>query len=770
MKNSNSIKKAKYLLEAFFREKSIRDESDFEFHEDKKQGSKSGAFYRDENYDIYLIKSTCKLTHLITSSKYGERRDWFHEYIMSPFYKRFLYNHAPKIELVESLAKSEIISLSSRFLQNFVNLDISIPSDDITDNIRANIIIGEQAIKGFEKIMAVSAFLADFGYHCGNIGVIKHEEDGELYAARVDYGRSAYFFDKSAIDLLARLARGIEAYNLNNIAIEVDNFLAEVQQITKLSEDEIRNFLGYQFYKLEKQNYDVSDPHRSRSFRNFAHYSKEQAHKFTGKERETFFPFKEIIIVENSLLDESCVEEETLIQALQNDESYRGKLFRENYKYYVNLMNSHILEDFFVYQEKYKKFLQYREAEDFYFEKLLGHLNLFQELEISLEIINQAKFINEQEFKKGLWLQESKDSRFTLEILLKRWDKIINQDHVKDLLKAYKTISSGNTILMEAILFGDLDLVKFLVKEVQIDIEIINIEGKTARNIAEENNFNLIVDFLTYLDNNHVVPFHPKNYLTCLISNKFIEFNTDDPITLSYYDDNGWLFYDYISSSEYFFPIGNDNHNKLQNGLENIPKINKEHEISNIISIVKLIRNSDCIIYFFKIYGWDLSFFKLSDEIKFATELATNFIFYQHFFAYKESFLYSFSYYIYSKELSMLNKDNFNLVYGFEETCLDEFVTYSASGFLVGSPASGIINSVQYCLKENHVVTINTPFRDDIKIILDNLVMLLAVNYFSDFRISALDKFILVTNSVVITDVAINSVFGVIDYFWNEIE
>jgi hypothetical protein len=215
MFSSVLLSQIKEELEKFFYNKLTIPYENFKFHAEKSSGSCPGFQMQDKDNNLYLVKPTSLKLEDCKEGLRGTRRDWLHEFLFAPFYKRFLYHQSAFISLNIDCSNEKIIYLRSHFIPGFRTIAEVIKSKEIDKLKNA---------AGFEKIVAVNMFLANFGYHEYNLGVV--EKDGKLELAEVDYGRSGYYFDNSISEFLERIVNGAQYYKYDSyFSFRLDLFL-----------------------------------------------------------------------------------------------------------------------------------------------------------------------------------------------------------------------------------------------------------------------------------------------------------------------------------------------------------------------------------------------------------------------------------------------------------------------------------------------------------------------------------------------------------------
>ena len=230
------------LLEA----KSLTDIDGYTIKGAKTDGVTSGYIAEKDN-STYMIKdSNSFLKTSLTDKESSEKNDFLSEFIVSPLYKRILFDRAPEIGIAKSKDSGNLF-LRSKFIENFSELSEHI------GNIEVNI-LGLKEVEGFEKTIAASIFLADPDYHSQNLGISSQNSNEDL-AVKIDHGRSLGEHSNSSDDLMVNFVNRRIRYSYDNIELDIYKFNQAANSITQISDTEIEDYLKSQTYKLQRYGF-----------------------------------------------------------------------------------------------------------------------------------------------------------------------------------------------------------------------------------------------------------------------------------------------------------------------------------------------------------------------------------------------------------------------------------------------------------------------------------------------------------------------------------
>lgn len=253
-------------------------------HEGKKtDGVTAGALFTDSNGNAGLHKISTKNESqesgrdLQQKDQNLERGDWVIDYLTAPLYKLMLHDRTYDNELVVS--GKELQEANPKKGKKALTKDNQAPHIDF----RTHFIDGFQSIdsfrneptcpyenkvENFEKVIASAVFGGEIDHHQGNIGFVKEgynslgEKQETYYAVKIDHGRSAHAFYKDEQDLRARLYSSYYdrfEYDQWGLELDLDKFKSSIDEITKISDEEIENKILARLDKLKAIGYDLSD-------------------------------------------------------------------------------------------------------------------------------------------------------------------------------------------------------------------------------------------------------------------------------------------------------------------------------------------------------------------------------------------------------------------------------------------------------------------------------------------------------------------------------
>ena len=159
MKNTKILTK----LEKFLSTKNTTQIQTFLQETEKNEGATTG-YIATKNHSKYMIKTENKKIkdHPLTWQASKNRSNFFREYLTGILYKRFLYDRAPEIQLVQTNTENELIGLSSQYLVPFETLKKYAEQKK-----------NQQQIEGGGKLFAVTMFLGENDLHWENVGVTR---------------------------------------------------------------------------------------------------------------------------------------------------------------------------------------------------------------------------------------------------------------------------------------------------------------------------------------------------------------------------------------------------------------------------------------------------------------------------------------------------------------------------------------------------------------------------------------------------------------------
>ena len=167
------------------------------------------------------------------------------EYMVSPLYKRILYDRAPTIGLTKQ--EGNKIYLKSKFFEDFETLEDykkRLPQE-ANHKIRIN---------GFEKVIAASLFLEEADYHSENIGIVT-KNDGEIHAVKIDHGRSAWGNAANESDLMRNFVANRIKLGYENIEFNVHEFNKAINEIKNISLEEMETIIQARAISLKNSGF-----------------------------------------------------------------------------------------------------------------------------------------------------------------------------------------------------------------------------------------------------------------------------------------------------------------------------------------------------------------------------------------------------------------------------------------------------------------------------------------------------------------------------------
>jgi hypothetical protein len=250
----------KAAVDAMLRDRIIDTEGQYAQVGKKASGVTDGAvFSQTETDKRHLLKKTKRSTE--TTQDIINRRDNINEFVMAGLYKRLLYDRASTTEITKSSgASQDEIFTRIKFFENFKTLT------DFT-GARGNGGIATtdpklQKLEGFEKVIAACMVGGEADYHASNLGVITTQDASgqDVHTAvKIDHGRSAIMKYSSESSLREALASNFEHFRYTDIPFDVRKFKDALDEMTKISEEEIKTIVGARIQKLKDADFQIKN-------------------------------------------------------------------------------------------------------------------------------------------------------------------------------------------------------------------------------------------------------------------------------------------------------------------------------------------------------------------------------------------------------------------------------------------------------------------------------------------------------------------------------
>jgi hypothetical protein len=213
----------------------------------KASGVSSGFVGTTKEKADYMLKpgNLDRVTDLRrgNATAYADKRDAMQEYIAAGIYKRILYDRTPTIGLADVSNSTNAedkgkLFIKSKFFEGFQSLN----------TVRKN---PSKDLEGFEKVMAACMFAGEIDYHGENLGVVDNK------VVKIDHGRSGMDLFPNEASLRASLARNINLFGYGNIPLKMGALRASVNEIAKISEDEIAQIVASRIDALKKSGFTL---------------------------------------------------------------------------------------------------------------------------------------------------------------------------------------------------------------------------------------------------------------------------------------------------------------------------------------------------------------------------------------------------------------------------------------------------------------------------------------------------------------------------------
>lgn len=237
-------------LEKFFEDKVAIQESKFENFTSTYTSSGGHVAEKKDDHVRFMLKKT---------KKANPRFDFVSEFIYAPLYKRFLYDRAPLVELVECSDASDLC-LRSKFLQDFETYE-ELRNKFLKAKGQEQAMHLETAkrIDGIEKVIAAAMFCGEGDCNDTNVGFIKTEE-GKLIAAKIDHGRSGLVYYTSVTNCMTLCPFfDIGAYGIWMLtSVDAGKLKEALDQVLSVSDEEIDSIVSARINELEHSGIDIS--------------------------------------------------------------------------------------------------------------------------------------------------------------------------------------------------------------------------------------------------------------------------------------------------------------------------------------------------------------------------------------------------------------------------------------------------------------------------------------------------------------------------------
>jgi len=245
----------------------------FKAHANKPSGSSAGYIgKRQSDQKSFMIKDAYKKAAIIDDKHAHNSMQLVNEFVMGPLYQRLLYDRTPIIESVKDEdEKSHLIALRSKFLEGFEtvsqytksHLPYSIGDKDKDNHSKL------KDVKGAEKLFAAMLAGGEYDKHAGNVGVqidksteAKDDKSTKAVFSKIDHGFSATQFYTDPYAMWGNISEMFRIGNRYGYAgklnFNVSTFRDSLEQMSKISAEEIENILSARIALLEKTGLDIT--------------------------------------------------------------------------------------------------------------------------------------------------------------------------------------------------------------------------------------------------------------------------------------------------------------------------------------------------------------------------------------------------------------------------------------------------------------------------------------------------------------------------------
>ena len=269
-KNKSAVRK---ILEKHFQDKIVTNTKDFK-NLQQPGGGASSSYIAERVTDnaIHIIKHA-KISQGNTG-EIQEKTDAIREFIISPIYKRYLYDRTSTVELLndeQSQQDKDVFFIRSKFLDSYQTLNewegqnivktkptVIITGEPAEEtDVHDNSILAEkiQEVTGFEKVLAASLFNGEGDLNKNNIGIINNAELERSFA-KIDHGRSFERFERNENGVREKILVDRELYKYPYISPDARKLNEHIEQMLQVSDEEIENIVANRIDVLEKLQID----------------------------------------------------------------------------------------------------------------------------------------------------------------------------------------------------------------------------------------------------------------------------------------------------------------------------------------------------------------------------------------------------------------------------------------------------------------------------------------------------------------------------------
>lgn len=233
-------------LEKLLDDKKVAELSEFKDQSKKTEGVNSGfQAKRGSDGHQFMLKVYHRGGNLDQRQR-NDNMSFVNEFVMAPFYKRWLYDSTPNVELVKD-PKTNGILLRSKYLHEFTSVKsyVELKGDS-----------GFLQISGIERKFAADIMGLELDRHAGNSGLMTI--DTERVACKIDHGQSAMNSFTNAMNMWKNFTSYMTNEYAKTVSINPEKLRDSLDQMLKISDEEIERFVTARIHLLKKHGIDFT--------------------------------------------------------------------------------------------------------------------------------------------------------------------------------------------------------------------------------------------------------------------------------------------------------------------------------------------------------------------------------------------------------------------------------------------------------------------------------------------------------------------------------
>lgn len=245
--NELEMKEASKAIEKLLEDKKVAEIGEFRDLANKSEGVSSGfKAKRDKDGHQFMLKTFHTGGNLNNRQK-NDNISFVNEFVMAPFYKRWLYDSTPHIELVKD-KQTGAIYLRSKYLNEFESLQDYLVLNGDTPFLQ---------IPGIERKFAADIMGAELDRHEGNTCRM-NTNGSEKTAGKIDHGQSAMNTFTSYSQMWMNFSSYMEKTTKYAKSVSINPALIRdsLDQMLQISDEEIERFAASRVHILKMNGID----------------------------------------------------------------------------------------------------------------------------------------------------------------------------------------------------------------------------------------------------------------------------------------------------------------------------------------------------------------------------------------------------------------------------------------------------------------------------------------------------------------------------------